>query len=526
MPNGATPLGYGAAVLPKSSFDPLEFGQQVAAIEAGKVKTKKENAKKLKDAAVESMNPELGKLKWTSPFVNQYENKIKDFRKRNVDWYKTQDGKLTSEQIQSNRQFTNETKGEFELLNTVYDDFVKTKNNVFTNKAFNTPENLKEIERFNNPYKNDPKGLAEVDGDLLAYIAANPLQVKPKVEDIDIVNISKDINDLAGTAQVKLEPYTDQLSGQIIHPEITSGRPERVAAMAEQKWRTTPSLREQYPNMEDFQSAIAIGIQGDERKDKFVKPIDDDKAVKKVGRATVSGGLKVSQDQKDLQLPIKRVIKRKGGITVPSPLTGEEERIMKETIPSEGYAISTKTGQPVNVSTFLNNVSVITEDGVVNMGAGGQNYDMKVNSVRHLPTANSQIDVKALADSPDKELLMQRAKNGNIEEGTILTPREAIAYRNLNIGDAITDSPYAFGEVKNLEEKFDKEDNKFYKKSISNAFLVPYEDVRGGLKNIGFELPETKPRDTGNQRAIRVKSKKTGKEYLWDNATGEYKEVK
>jgi len=191
---------------------------------------------------------------------------------------------------------------------------------------------------------------------------------------------------------------------------------------------------------------------------------------------------------------------------------------MEESIPTKGYVISQESGKPVEVSGMADNIGMITQDGVELVKGG--NIDFKINTVRLIPTSNQAIDLKKLPDSMFKKSLMTRAKNGILPNNILLTPQETKALNNLGFGDAISDKPYAEGEIKNLEKYQDPKTGKNrFRKSLTNSYLVPYENFRGQLKNVGFEIIKPEERQKG-YKAYKLRSK--GYDYTWNDKLGKY----
>jgi hypothetical protein len=515
MANGATPLGFGAAVLPKSTFDPTAFGQQVAGLEMKKQAEVKRKNKEALDQSLESMNPELGKLKWTSPYINTYEGKIKDFKDRNVQWYKAQNGRLTLDQINQNNEFKENTKAEFELLNQWYDDFSKLKEKVLTDPKLNTPENLEKIKKFSNPYEFDKEGVAKAGG-ILEYISENPIDIQPKKEALDVPSIISRIKKDAGTLKTAGQTYIDPVSNEAVYPSVEEGDLVAANRLGKIEYVNNAQLQEKYTE-DEWLNAVAGVQQGKSTTLKTKTLPKDDDAPTRVGGARVSRGIRVSQDEKDLRFNIKRNVSE--APPIPGGARVDYQKVMEENITSKGYVISNKSGKPIELSSHVDNVGIITEDGI-ELVKGGL-MDFKINSVYPVPTSTHSIDLKTLPESMFKKSLMSRAVNGVLPDGLILTPQETKALNNLGFGDSISDIHYAFGEIKNIEKYKDAStgENRF-RKSLMNNVMVPYKGIKGQLKNVGFELIEPEKRPKGFE-GYKVRSKE-GFDYTWNDELGKY----
>ena len=291
MADGATPLGYGAAVLPKSTFDPTAFGQQVAALERQKEAKAKKKEKESLDQSLESMNPELGKLKWTAPYVNNYEKKIKDFQDKNVKWYKDQNGRLTIEQINENNLFKENTKAEFELLNQWYDDFSKLKQKVLTDPKLNTPENIEKIKKYYNPYEFDKKGVEKAGG-ILEYINENPIDIKPKEEPLNEAIILGRIKKDAGRLKTAGQSYIDETTGELIYPTVEQGDLVTANTLGKAQWASSPKLQAKYTE-DQWLNQVADIVQGKSVTERQRTAPKDEEGWTSIGSARYSKGIRV-----------------------------------------------------------------------------------------------------------------------------------------------------------------------------------------------------------------------------------------
>lgn len=483
---GATPLGYAAAVLPGSTFDPTAFGAQVAALERQKGADQKAQAKKDLDAALKSINPELDKLKWSSPYLNEYKKKFDDYRTRNVDLYRKQGGRLTAEQISENEIWKQTQNAEIELVNTTYDDFAKLKQKVLTDPKYNTPENLKEVEKWDNIYENDPEGIKRAGG-FLEYIASNPINIKPKEEPLDISAKIQDYKTAVGTSKLLGKPQVDPTTGVTIYPTTETDNLVQGLEIAKSDWANDPRLQQAYPAVDDYLRVVSQGMQGTKTTAqirKTEKPTGT--TITQVGGAQVSQDLIVSTDTKDLS--VSEEVK---GLT---PLGKPAEKVLERTFESKGWNILDKNKKQISFSALVNNIGTITPDGVkfasdVNLG----NVDLKLSSVRELPTSNADINIKMYPQSANKKALMKVAKNGVIPAGTTFDKTQIKALEALDITDPIISKKYAFGEIKNLKEIIEgrgRDAKTKIGKVYNQAVLVPYEDVKGDLSARGFDLPE------------------------------------
>lgn len=523
---GATPLGYGAAVLPGSTFDPTAFGQQVAALEFEKAKTAKQKAQQDLDASLESMNPELGKLKWTAPYLNEYQNRIENFRTRNIDWYRKQNGRLTPSQIAENQIFKEKTKAEFDLLNQAYDDFLTARDKVLTDPDYATPENIEKIKKYSNPYEFDKEGVKKAGG-ILEYIATNPLDIQPKVEPLDVTGIIQKIKTLAGTEENLQQPYIDPITGNFVYPTIEEGNINAALEIAKQEYANNPPLQTAYPVMNDWLTAVSESMQGQSRTGRIMAAPKDSKGLTiTIGDATVTGDLKVAQDKKDLNLDVTRNVLEKSPVAaLPGDMSKIEiEKTIKEAIPTDGYVIADKNNKPITISGVVNSIGSLTSSGI--QDSPGGNINITVSSVREFPQMNQSLDLKAIpvldeARKNAKAILEQRAENGILPENILLTQKELRALRNLGFGDAVTDTPYVMGDIKNLKEIIDSQGVYNYKKALSKSYIVPYSDLQAQLQNAGFSLGGAPQRPAGYQ-GYRIQDPESGQIWQWNDSTSSY----
>jgi len=515
----ATPLGFGATAF-SSSFDPNEFNQRVGKFEASKAQEKKKKQKAILDNSLASMNPELDKLKWAAPYLNEFEQEFNDFRKKNIDWNVKQNGKLTAGQMAENEIFKLERNAKTELLNTAHKNYTTLKNKVLTDPKWNTPENKEAIKRFGNPYEFDAEKIKEAGG-MLEYITQNPIQLTEKPEQFDMLEVVKDIKNVVGVDKTVGGTKIDDVSGEFVNTSTEKFNRQSVQAAASEKYDTDPTVQAQFPNKDDFLRSVNQTLQGTKTTQQR-RAGDDDKKVNNVGGAIVTNGLRVTQDEKAIQLSITRDFDENivtGGL--PEGMNKvEAQTIYNESIPTKGWAIADKNDKPITISANVNSVGILTEKGVTK--APGGNFDFKINRVSLIPSTNQDIDIKRLPPSLTKKQLMQRAENGILTKGLTLTKREMNSLKTLGYGDAISDEPYAVGSITDVQEYLDK-NKKLIRgvKNIGNTYLVPYKDVKAQITNSGFTIPEQTPQAKGNI-GKRLRNKETGEVIVWDNATGKY----
>ncbi len=502
MANGATPLGYGAAVLPQSTFDPNKFGQQVAALESKKKDTAKAAAKKAKDKALESMNPELGKLKWTAPYLGEYQDKIKDFRKRNIQNYSQQNGRLTEPQIAENAIFKENTKAEFDLLNEGYTRLTQAQAKVNSDPRYDTPENRALLERYSNPYKNDAAALKKAGG-ILEYIATEPLTLKPKKADLDINKILSGIKTGAGTTTTVEDPVVDPVTGQF---KVRSKQQQNLAgalSRANQVYDTDQAIQEQYPDKNDFLQLVSLDNQNVKETDKFIKPEKDGKGLNiNVGGFSSTGDIKISKlDRKGLETDVTRnVASSFADTTIGGELSPEAKKVAKEYIASNSYAVSDDKGKPISISGFVDSVGLLTENGIENPDGISGNIQIDVSNIEEIPTLSQDIDLNNFKrKSMDLDLLRQRAVNGKLPTGLLLTDKEIKALNKLNLSDAFANETYAVGRIKNIKELLDVGGSKKqikdgkkgkpirFENTLTDAAFVRYDQLSAQFENRGLK---------------------------------------
>lgn len=486
MANEGTPLGYGAAVLP-GGFDPLRFQQGLNEFLLQEQQRKKVAAADKLKMARESVNPELDKTKWASAYSNYFSPKFKNFQNESIQKYAAQEGKLTADQIFENRRFKDEYNADVELFNTLYKEFQDAQKTVVTNPKYNTDANTKEIQRYRDPWTNDKETIAKYDNPL-EYFVDNPLSIEPKAEDFNIIQEVDDIWNLAGTAQYNLQPYTDPLSGKVIFPTSTAGRPERAAAIAQQRYLTNPGLKEIYPTLEEFQKAVALGEPAKKIEEKVVKPEVD----RKPAAVTLSFGAGTTGETKAVETS-KTIRSGQPGL---GRFTGLFfEGLPDKDVPAPGFAIKGPKGKDINVSGFVNNLFTLDDNQLVTKE--GDQINMKVSEVRALPIATNDIDVGPIAPGALKDDISNIIKNNVIPANTLLSEKELNALANLGFTDNLQYRKFVFGDVSRITPQQVREGVVLPKKGPSGRFIAPFEDLAGQLEASGFTWKDDIPIEPG-----------------------------
>ena len=526
---GATPLGYGAAILPESTFDPTQFGQQVAAIEQKKKADDAAAKKKRKEDMFKTLNPELGKVKWMSLFQNVFRKDFDDYRKRNIKWYTEQGHKLTDIQQIENLIWTENYNSKAASVNAAWARYSELKKQVETDPRFNTQENRDRLDKYENFIENDPEGLKKAGGDPFQYIADNIPYITPKQPKIDIPAEARKAAKEA-TRTVPLATTTDE-HGRVIDTTSTFVDPKVMRATAKAIWDREPSIQEEYPDADDFEKHFLSYIPGAtvDKKGTFI-PKDSKGLSINVGGYSATGGIKLAEGTKKFDL-------------YPTRTEGKfwkKPTKRKETVEIPYVATATKDGKAIEINGVTRNIGVLTADGYQYIPGG--NVNLLMTGIAEMPTLTASIDTKLIKDKKLRELFQGRATpEGILRDGMILLPEDIRLLEKYGLGENFTYKRYALGEIENIREyqkeitdkrtkKVTKVIKHLGKKHVGNAFAIPLEDIEAEVRNAGISY--TEPETTGKTKVkgsdIPQETKKVvkdGVEYERD-ANGEFKPVR
>lgn len=502
---GVTPLGYGAAILPGSTFDPTQFGQQVAAIEAGKKKKAAEDKKKQKDKLLADLNPDLGKLKWTAPYVEKYGKELEDYRNRNVKWYGDQGGELTVKQIGENNEFKERIKAEYTLLNEAYDRLQDAQDKVNNDPRFDTPENRALIEKLSDPYKNDAEGMKKAGGDIIQYVNDNfPVGIRAKTPPQDFTKAAEAIK-AASQIEKGTQTGTDEF-GLATYTKTTGTDLAKAKTHAEELWENEPYWQQKYPKQDDFTRKVLDVVTGDVTKVDRRK-IDDTGAINLGFGIRTPKDYKVSYTEEDIATGfLENVLKPAdtGQETVETdPITGEEVRTLRpeafkevqefaeDYLTSDGWNILDENDKELDLNIHLDRAGVMTNQGI-KFGKIGRQVDVRLSRIARLPTITKDINVNDLPESLNKRQLERFADKDGYIRKDIVVPKSIEDIIQQIKPEFLERRLYGIGETKAPAYR---EDDKAFsgvkiQKQLSKVNIIPYDRIRSNLLTRGIEIDE------------------------------------
>jgi hypothetical protein len=199
-------------------------------------------------------------------------------------------------------------------------------------------------------------------------------------------------------------------------------------------------------------------------------------------------------------------------------------------------AVSGKNGKALQINAYVNDIGEFTSNGIVNRKNESGNIDISISNLEEMPTLNQSIDLNNITKkSVMLDLLKERATNGILTDGLILTGKEIKALEDLGLNDTFGNVLYAVGKIKSeetvtelgskkraLDEKGKKTKVSTTKQAQSKAAFVRYDEVAGHLKNAGLDYtPEEKDenivtkqegaklRESGNWEVVKNKKGET-----------------
>lgn len=496
MANGATPLGYGAAVLPQSTFDPLAAGRFVTGLAQKQAEeTKKEADQQLKDS-LEAINPNLGKLNWSAAFMGEYKDKLDKWRKQNVQWYRNQNGRLSVDQLTENKRFREETKAEFDIINTEYDKFLKLKQKVLTSPKFNTAANREAIKKFENPQQFDKENFKKAGG-FLQYIQQNPLNITPKVDAPDLLARAKKYMENAGIDK-KIGQITSRPDlGVNMIEKISSVDIEAAKLAAGIDWDSDPVLQAFQPDKQKFI----------ENMTPLISQVTNDFELRKqptdaTGRTSSNG---VSHDNRFNVAVTSGEIVRDPQRVEHYPLVLREYMKNDRNVPVAMIDIFGKKASDLEMNSNITGGQILIDGKWQDLADG--NYDFNGGKIIISNTTTQNIRIPPRVYGLVSEELRNIAPDGVIPSGTEISPAQAEILKGINYGNQLAYTPYVLSEVETLLKKPKPlgkkvEGERFQKESVKGLAKIPFNQVRGQYiaRSIDFDAADVVNQLQGTQQ--------------------------
>ena len=511
-----TALGFAVGTLPQSSFDPVAYA-------LGKAKEKKaeKKAAKVKEAqdlqeTLESINPELGRSKWFAYYSGEGQKLQDDYRKKYVDIYSKQGGKLTAEQKIQSKVEQEDIKARIKMVDFSYGKLQELKKAIITNPKLNTAENQEKIRKFENPVEYDKEKLQEAGG-FVEYINKRFPTLDTKVEPIDY-------NTLFGEISANIKPEkedvitgTDPLTGKA---RIDTTEQQDVVdfqdALRENYRTNVDRYSKDYPTEEAF---IEAGMRYQQPDKKSLKLVGKEKETGvRVGLGKTSGDVKLAEYK-------KRITTEKG---------------KEGNIPVRGYAFS-KKDKPLRLDLLSDQIGVLSDKGFKKTDSLGKNIQFQASGIEYVPVLNEVINFKDLPSGLAKDQLINyiEEKTGDkniiigdvfnpskLEEGIPLNSSILSIFEKLGLKDIVDEAPYVYGTATGLEETPGEEEitatgevvkgKPTVKTGKAKAYYIPYSEVKAQLKLHGVEFDDPQPKGAPetSEEALRGVGEAVGEETI------------
>lgn len=538
---GGTPLGYGAAVLGESQIDPIGLGFKVLEREDRLRKERKAQEEKDIELAKNTFDPQLTQVKWAAAYINEFENRINDYTRRNVDQYNQQGGLITGKQQIQNAIELREIESDAKLVNAYHNRYLEYKNLVEKDPNYNTPENREALLRWSDPYKTNK---AEIDkaGGIVNWLAENPMEddFKPKEQALDVISRMEKIKTDLLQQDPTAKPEFDETTGAWRFPDVKKFDLVKARARAGIMYENDPELKRNYPNVEDWQTAVnqyfTEKVVGKDTY-KFPKTATKTKAqieeekkgqVKNIGGFDIRGDVQATQTNQYIsaipttgeageageQRPEKRSLSdiyfafQEGTLTYNDFLSRNKKQVkvddkLNQTIKQFGgknYRVLTDLVNMPGIHYSKNDKPIVTNTTVSEVGElqDGKIVWRPINAPTQVSSSNIQLSFQANQDIPVKTLptaaLQKYArqigivnKDGNIPANTVFTEGMLKRLDEANATNFIKPELLVLGEGKNLQPT----DEGTGKKYLPQQFFK-FKDLEPGLELQGITLNQNR----------------------------------